>query len=88
VVRNDWTNHFEAHPEELQPFPGQLVAAAKAGVSNLGAASGTAVDERREFMPAGQGAGAIHSLVPAGDLVRSMVAEAEAVIERMAGVRS
>src|SRR3954470_3299822 len=23
VVRNEWTNHFEEHPDELQPFPGQ-----------------------------------------------------------------
>ncbi len=23
VVRNEWTNHFEEHPEELQPFPAQ-----------------------------------------------------------------
>ena len=25
VVRNDWTQHFEEHPEELQPFPDQVV---------------------------------------------------------------
>ena len=27
VVRNDWTQHFEEHPEELQPFPAQVFAA-------------------------------------------------------------
>ena len=21
VVRNEWTQHFDEHPEELQPFP-------------------------------------------------------------------
>jgi NAD(P)H-dependent flavin oxidoreductase YrpB (nitropropane dioxygenase family) len=31
-------------------------------------------------MPAGQGMGAINGLVPAGDLVRSIVAEAEAIL--------
>jgi enoyl-[acyl-carrier protein] reductase II len=87
VVRNEWTNHFDAHPEELKPFPEQVVVAAKAGVSHLGAPSGTVVDENNEFMPAGQGAGAIHELIPAGDLVRSMVAEAEEVIDRLAAVR-
>ena len=35
------------------------------------------VDVRREFFPAGQGVGAIDELVPAGELVRRMVAEAE-----------
>ena len=45
---------------------------------------GTEVDVRREFFPCGQGVGAIDELVPAGDLVRRMVAEAEAVIDRLA----
>src|SRR6185436_10736564 len=27
VVRNEWTKHFEEHPDELQPFPQQAIAA-------------------------------------------------------------
>jgi enoyl-[acyl-carrier protein] reductase II len=84
VVRNDWTTHYETHPEELLRFPDQAVASIRAGVNHLGAATGTEVDAQREFMPCGQGAGAIDELVPAGDLVRRMVAEAEATIERIA----
>ena len=39
---------------------------------------------RREFYPCGQGVGAIHELEPAaGDAVTRMVAEAEAVIDRL-----
>ncbi len=87
VIRNDWTQHFEQHPDELQPFPAQVVASTNAGVNHLGASSDTVVDARREFMPCGQGVGAIDELVPAGELVRRMVAEAEAVIERVAAVR-
>jgi enoyl-[acyl-carrier protein] reductase II len=82
VVRNDWTQHFEEHPEELQPFPAQAAAAARAGVSHLGDHGGKPVDLRREFMPCGQGVGAIDALVPAGDLVRQMVAEAERALSR------
>jgi enoyl-[acyl-carrier protein] reductase II len=87
VVRNDWTNHYEQHTGELQPFPAQAVASMQAGVNHLGAADGTVVDVSREFMPAGQGVGAITGLVAAGDLVRSMVAEAERTIERIAATR-
>lgn len=87
VVRNDWTNHFEQHPEELAPFPNQAFASSKAGVNHLGAPNGTEVDVSKEFMPAGQGAGAINELIPAGDIVRSMVREAESVIERLAALR-
>ena len=87
VVRNEWTNHYEDHPEELQPFPQQAFASSRAGVNHLGAPNGTDVDVAREFMPAGQGAGAIHELIPAGDLVRRMVAEAQATIERVAALQ-
>jgi enoyl-[acyl-carrier protein] reductase II len=43
----------------------------------------TEVDPDREFCPAGQGAGAIDELVPAGDLVERFVAEAEAALGRI-----
>ena len=87
VVRNEWTNHFEAHPEELKKFPEQAVASMKAGANHLGAPTGTVVDVEREFMPCGQGVGAITELTPAGDIVRAMVAEAERTLERIAAVR-
>ncbi|MFZ9629658.1 MAG: NAD(P)H-dependent flavin oxidoreductase [Ilumatobacteraceae bacterium] len=87
VVRTPWTEHFDLHPDELQPFPAQAVASMNAGVNHLGAPDGTDVDAAREFMPCGQGVGAIDRLVPAGDIVRSIVAEAERVIETVAKVR-
>ena len=87
VVRNAWTNHFEEHPEDLQKFPDQAFASGRAGVNHLGFPNGTEVDVDREFMPAGQGAGAIHGLVHAGDLVASMVREAEEMIDRIAAIR-
>ena len=38
VVRNDWTQRFDDHPEELKPFPQQVVFAAEEGVNHLGCA--------------------------------------------------
>jgi enoyl-[acyl-carrier protein] reductase II len=87
VVRNEWTNYYDTHPEELQPFPAQAIRSMKAGANHLGAPDGTEVDERREFMPCGQGVGAIDSLIPAGELVSTMVAEAERTIDRLMGAR-
>lgn len=87
VVRNDWTNDFDANPQKLQPFPAQAAASMQAGVNHLGYPEGTLVDVDREFMPAGQGVGAIHELVSAGVLVQRMIDEAEAIIERLQGVR-
>jgi enoyl-[acyl-carrier protein] reductase II len=58
------------------------------GANHLGGDDLTpGVDPELEFMPAGQAIGAIRSLVPAGDLVRSMVAEAEAVLDRVEALR-
>src|SRR5215218_4752778 len=82
VVRNEWTQHFEEHPEELLPFPAQSVASARSGVMHLGDHGGAPVDLKREFMPCGQGVGAINDLVPAGELVVHMVEEAERALAR------
>jgi len=59
----------------------------KAGANHLGAPTGTKVDVEREFMPCGQGVGAIDELVPAAELVQRVVAEAERTLERIAAVR-
>jgi enoyl-[acyl-carrier protein] reductase II len=87
VVRNDWTTHFDQNPGELQPFPQQAIASTKAGVNHLGAPDGTEVDVSKEFMPCGQGVGAIDELVPAGELLQRMLDEAERTIDRIASVR-
>jgi enoyl-[acyl-carrier protein] reductase II len=87
VVRNDWTQHFDDHPEDLKPFPQQAVFSAQEGVNHLGWPDGTEVDVRQEFYPCGQGVGAIGELEHAGDLVTRMVAEADAAIDRLVAVR-
>jgi enoyl-[acyl-carrier protein] reductase II len=83
AVRNDWTQHIEEHPEDLAPFPQQMMNAVRANALHLGGDERTPVDPDKECYPAGQGVGAIDELVPAGDIVRSIVAEAEAAIERI-----
>jgi enoyl-[acyl-carrier protein] reductase II len=88
AVANETTRYFDAHPDELQPFPQQLVAGMEGGWMHLGADERTpGVDPDRECYPAGQGVGAIDSLVPAGDLVRSIVAEADEILARMPSYR-
>jgi enoyl-[acyl-carrier protein] reductase II len=83
VVGNQWTRHFEEHPEDLAPFPQQVLASTAAGANHLGHPDGTEVDPDREFYPAGQGVGAIDELVPAGELVRCMIDEAETALDRV-----
>ncbi|MGA2932996.1 MAG: nitronate monooxygenase, partial [Acidimicrobiales bacterium] len=88
VVRNECTDYYDAHPEELKKFPEQLGVAYGNGTMHLGGDSFTdGVDVDKECYPAGQGVGAISELVPAGDLVRRFVAEAEEVLDRLSGLR-
>jgi len=88
VVRNGYTDHFDVHPEELKKFPEQLSVAYGSGVMHLGGDSFTeGVDVDKECYPAGQGVGAIHELVPAAELVRRFVTEAEVALARVTEAR-
>lgn len=88
VVRNDYTQYFEEHADELQPFPAQAGRAMGDGAFHLGGDENSEVDPAREFMPAGQGTGAIRDLVPAGELVERFVREAEDALGRIDALRS
>jgi enoyl-[acyl-carrier protein] reductase II len=89
VVRNTYTSYFEEHADELQPFPMQFMRSSQDGANHLGGSEHTdGIDPDREFWPAGQGVGAIHELVPAGELVRRFIEEAETALDRMATVRA
>lgn len=88
VVRNSYTEHFDAHPEELKKFPEQLAVSYGSGVMHLGGDSFTdGVDVDKECYPAGQGVGGIDELVPAAQLVRTFVRQAEATIGQLSGLR-
>lgn len=81
VLRTGYARAFEESGGVPEPFPMQYVRSVEDGANHLGGDVDTpGVDPDREFMPAGQAVGAIDELVPAGDIVRSMVAEAEAVL--------
>jgi len=87
VLRNDTTDQYEADPSLLKKFPEQLLVARAAGTFHLGGGIDTRdVDPRREGYPAGQAVGAIDSLSSAGDVVRTMVDEAQRVIDALASL--
>ncbi len=91
VIANGYTRFWEEHPDELQPFPMQFLRSMQDGANHLGQGldlPSSEVDPDREFWPAGQGVGAIDELVPAGELVERFVAEAEAVLDRVAATRT
>lgn len=88
VVANSYTQYWEKHADELQPFPAQFIKSLQDGANHLGGdETATDIDPDREFWPAGQGTGSITELVPAAELVERFVAEAEAVLDKVAAYR-
>ena len=88
VVRNTYTDYYDAHPDELKKFPEQLGVSYGNGAMHLGGDSfSDGVDVDKECYPAGQGVGGITELVPAAVLVERFVTEAEAALDRIADLR-
>src|SRR5271155_1814722 len=84
VIKNETTELYESDPTLLKKFPEQLFVSHEAGTFHLGGDENTeGVDRRREGYPAGQAVGAIREILPAGEIVRRMVDEAEASIARL-----
>ena len=88
VLRTSYAEEFERAGGVAEPFPGQFLKSLQDGVNHLGGDESTeGIDPDREFMPAGQGIGAIDELVPAAELVERFVTEAEQVLDRVAALR-
>ena len=88
AVRNQTTQYYEEHPEELKPFPDQMLVSTSGGFLHLPQGDdATGVDPDRECYPAGQGIGAIHDLVPAAELVGRFFTEADAALDAAMALR-
>lgn len=84
VIANDYARSYDTGERQVQTFPAQYLQSIEDGANHLGGDESTpGVDPEREFYPAGQGAGAIAELVPAGELVHRIVDEATAVITKL-----
>ncbi len=81
AIANDSTREFEG--QTAKPFAAQVAESAM--LNRLGPIAGVVdnVDPARQCLAAGQGGGAIHDILPAGDIVRRVMAEAEAAMGRM-----
>lgn len=77
VITNPYVEEQERQPEAIKRFPEQLIRSAVAGVMNY--VDDAATDPERTCMPAGQGIGAITDIVPAGEVVRRVMREAQDV---------
>jgi enoyl-[acyl-carrier protein] reductase II len=79
ALRNPYIAEHEADPKKLRPFPEQLMISTQ---RNVMAYWNPEADPQATCFPAGQGVGAFHDVKPAGDLLREIVAQAEAILAR------
>ncbi len=79
AIKNEYTEEWETKTDTIQPFPMQAAISVQNQVMDYMGVTKT-FDPRRTFMPTGQSAGLVHEIKPAGQIVREIVEEAEAVI--------
>ena len=83
VFRNEWVADWESRPQDIQKFPMQAMLSHQAGV--MGGIGGQieGLSRERSAFAMGQGAGAIHDVKSCAEIIREIIAEAEAIIARL-----
>jgi enoyl-[acyl-carrier protein] reductase II len=83
ALANDTTAHYDRHPEELKPFPLQVMESAQKNV--LGPIAGVVenVDPRTMCLAVGQGGGGINDILSCQEIVTRLLAEARTTLDRL-----
>lgn len=87
VRKNPYVDDWERRPEDIQPFPQQAMLSSRDGVMGGIGGQTEGLDPDRSCFAMGQSAGGVHEVLPAAEIVRRILAEAEGAIERLAAVR-
>jgi enoyl-[acyl-carrier protein] reductase II len=88
VKKNPYVADWESRSADIQPFPQQAILSSRAGV--MGGIGGQieGLDPDRSAFAMGQSAGGIHDVLPAGEIVRRIMAEAEAALDKATALRT
>jgi enoyl-[acyl-carrier protein] reductase II len=83
VFKNEWVADWESRPQDIQKFPMQAMLSHQAGV--MGGIGGQieGLSRERSAFAMGQGAGAIRDVKSCAEIVREIIADAEAIIARL-----
>jgi enoyl-[acyl-carrier protein] reductase II len=88
VVKNPYVDDWEKRPAEIQPFPQQAIHSSMTGVMGGIGGQVEGLDRDRSCFAMGQSAGGVRDVLPAGEIVRRILAEAEQAIDRVAALRA
>jgi enoyl-[acyl-carrier protein] reductase II len=87
VMKNPYVDDWEARPADIQPFPQQAMISHREGVMGGIGGQVEGLDPDRSAFAMGQSAGGVREVLPAGEIVRRIMAEAEAAIDRVSALR-
>jgi enoyl-[acyl-carrier protein] reductase II len=84
ALKNKTTDQFET--EKAKPFPQQVMESVQ--LNRLGPIAGVVdnLDPETQCFAVGQGGGGVHDILPSAEIVRRTLAQAEAVLRRMAAL--
>lgn len=82
MIRNKFTEYWEAHEAEIEPFPSQFLKVGQPAAIK-GRIDGDVEDGS---LPCGQGAGGIRGVKGAGEVTLDIVEEAQAALRRLCNV--
>ena len=87
VKKNPYVEDWESRPGDIQPFPMQAMLSSQAGV--MGGIGGQieGLDADKSCFAMGQSAGGVRDVLPAGEIVKRIMAEAEAALDRAQSLR-
>ncbi|MFZ5671205.1 MAG: NAD(P)H-dependent flavin oxidoreductase [Pseudomonadota bacterium] len=86
VRKNPYVEDWESRPQDIQPFPIQAgISIQNEAMGGIGGQTEN-LDPDKSCFAMGQSAGGVHDVLPAGDIVRRLMAEAHAAIGRLAAL--
>ena len=88
VKKNPYVEDWERRADEIQPFPQQAILSHRAGVMGGIGGQVEGLDPDRSAFAMGQSAGGVRDVLPAGEIVKRIMAEAEAALDRVAALRT
>jgi enoyl-[acyl-carrier protein] reductase II len=83
VLKNSYVDDWESRPQDIQPFPMQaMISVNNNALGGIGGQT-EGLERDKSCFAMGQSAGGVKDIVPAGVLVKRIMAEAEAALTRL-----
>ena len=88
VKKNPYVEDWESRPQDIQPFPQQaMISIQNQAMGGIGGQV-EGLDAEKSCFAMGQSAGGVTDVLPAGEIVRRIMAEANTSISRLAALQA